>query len=50
VLNWRGKALTLLLDVGHNPHAAEYLAQRLANRGLPGKRLTVFIRFADKGL
>ena len=26
-LHWQGKSLTLLLDVGHNPHAAEYLAQ-----------------------
>jgi dihydrofolate synthase/folylpolyglutamate synthase len=50
VLNWQGKALTLLLDVGHNPHAAEYLAQRLANRGLPGKRLAVFGLLADKDL
>ena len=23
---WQGKRLNLLLDVGHNPHAAEYLA------------------------
>jgi dihydrofolate synthase/folylpolyglutamate synthase len=49
-LNWQGKSLTLLLDVGHNPHAAEYLAQRLANRGLPGKRLAVFGLLADKDL
>ncbi|MCZ7166988.1 bifunctional tetrahydrofolate synthase/dihydrofolate synthase, partial [Salmonella enterica] len=27
---WAGKRLNLLLDVGHNPHAAKYLAQRLA--------------------
>ncbi|MEA1604379.1 bifunctional tetrahydrofolate synthase/dihydrofolate synthase [Pseudomonas spirodelae] len=50
VLNWQGKSLTLLLDVGHNPHAAEYLAQRLANRPVPGKRLVVFGLLADKDL
>lgn len=50
VLNWQGKSLTLLLDVGHNPHAAEYLAQRLANRPVPGKRLAVFGLLADKDL
>jgi dihydrofolate synthase/folylpolyglutamate synthase len=50
MLNWRGKSLTLLLDVGHNPHAAEYLARRLSNRMLPGKRLAVFGLLADKDL
>ncbi|SFI72818.1 dihydrofolate synthase / folylpolyglutamate synthase [Pseudomonas guineae] len=50
VLNWRGKALTLLLDVGHNPHASEYLALRLAKQALPGKRLAVFGLLADKDL
>jgi dihydrofolate synthase/folylpolyglutamate synthase len=49
-VNWRGKALTLLLDVGHNPHAAEYLAQRLASQSLTGKRLAVFGLLADKDL
>ena len=49
-VNWQGKSLTLLLDVGHNPHAAEYLAQRLANQRLPGKRLAVFGLLADKDL
>ena len=49
-LQWQGKSLTLLLDVGHNPHAAEYLAQRLAERPLPGKRLAVFGLLADKEL
>lgn len=49
-LNWQGKSLTLLLDVGHNPHAAEYLAQRLANRVIPGKRWAVFGLLADKDL
>ncbi|MGB4075701.1 bifunctional tetrahydrofolate synthase/dihydrofolate synthase [Pseudomonas sp.] len=50
MLNWQGKSLTLLLDVGHNPHAAEYLAQRLASRPLSGKRLAVFGLLADKDL
>lgn len=49
-LNWQGKSLTLLLDVGHNPHAADYLAQRLSARALPGKRLAVFGLLADKDL
>lgn len=49
-LNWRGKPLTLLLDVGHNPHAAEYLARRLADKALVGKRLAVFGLLADKDL
>lgn len=49
-LQWQGKSLTLLLDVGHNPHAAEYLAQRLAARPLAGRRLAVFGLLADKEL
>ncbi|MGG2400021.1 bifunctional tetrahydrofolate synthase/dihydrofolate synthase [Pseudomonas sp. SH1-B] len=49
-LNWRGKTLTLLLDVGHNPHAAEYLAQRLESRPPRGKRWAVFGLLADKDL
>ncbi len=50
VLNWQGKTLTLLLDVGHNPHAAEYLARLLAARPLSGKRYAVFGLLADKDL
>jgi dihydrofolate synthase/folylpolyglutamate synthase len=42
--------LNLLLDVGHNPHAAEYLARRLALRSPVGKRLAVFGLLADKDL
>lgn len=49
-LDWRGKSLTLLLDVGHNPHAADYLAQRLESRPLNGKRWAVFGLLADKDL
>ena len=49
-LDWRGKSLTLLLDVGHNPHAADYLAQRLESRPLAGQRWAVFGLLADKDL
>ncbi len=48
--NWHGKRLNLMLDVGHNPHAAEYLAQRLARRPVAGRRLAVFGLLADKDL
>jgi dihydrofolate synthase/folylpolyglutamate synthase len=49
-LTWQGRAVELLLDVGHNPHAAEYLARRLAARPLKGRRLAVFGLLADKDL
>lgn len=49
-LNWRGKSLTLLLDVGHNPQAAEYLARRLEARPAIGRRWAVFGLLADKDL
>ncbi|MEX6504313.1 bifunctional tetrahydrofolate synthase/dihydrofolate synthase [Pseudomonas zhanjiangensis] len=49
-IQWQGKALTLLLDVGHNPHAAEYLARRLASNCPRGRRLAVFGLLADKDL
>lgn len=49
-LHWQGKTLALLLDVGHNPHAAEYLATRLAARSVKGRRLAVFGLLADKDL
>ena len=48
--SWKGKPLHILLDVGHNPHAAEYLARRLAQRPVAGKRLAVFGLLADKDL
>ena len=48
--DWHGKTLNLLLDVGHNPHAAEYLARRLAQRPVVGRRLAVFGLLADKDL
>jgi dihydrofolate synthase/folylpolyglutamate synthase len=49
-IDWSGKPLTLLLDVGHNPHAADYLARRLADRPVSGVRLAVFGLLADKDL
>ncbi|KRP67637.1 bifunctional tetrahydrofolate synthase/dihydrofolate synthase [Pseudomonas orientalis] len=49
-VEWQGKRLNLLLDVGHNPHAAEYLAQRLKRAPLSGRRLAVFGLLADKDL
>jgi dihydrofolate synthase/folylpolyglutamate synthase len=49
-VDWQGKRLNLLLDVGHNPHAAEYLARRLASQPPAGKRLAVFGLLSDKDL
>ena len=49
-LSWQGKQVELLLDVGHNPHAAQYLARRLAARPPQGRRLAVFGLLADKDL
>ncbi|MFO2465701.1 bifunctional tetrahydrofolate synthase/dihydrofolate synthase [Pseudomonas sp. 15FMM2] len=50
VFECNGKRLNLLLDVGHNPHAAEYLAQRLARMPPVGRRLAVFGLLVDKDL
>jgi dihydrofolate synthase/folylpolyglutamate synthase len=50
VAQFAGKPVELLLDVGHNPHAAEYLARRLAARAPKGRRLAVFGLLADKDL
>lgn len=47
---WQGKRLDLLLDVGHNPHAAQYLARRLAGHVPKGRRLAVFGLLSDKDL
>lgn len=47
---WQGKRINVLLDVGHNPHAALYLAGRLAARAPKGRRLAVFGLLADKEL
>ncbi len=50
VFQWQGKTLNLLLDVGHNPHAAQFLAQRMVQRPIVGKRLAVFGLLSDKDL
>ncbi|MCQ4297550.1 bifunctional tetrahydrofolate synthase/dihydrofolate synthase [Pseudomonas stutzeri] len=49
-VSWRGRKVSLLLDVGHNPHAASYLAQRIEQRPIAGRRLAVFGLLADKDL
>ncbi|MFC0708116.1 bifunctional tetrahydrofolate synthase/dihydrofolate synthase [Azorhizophilus paspali] len=49
-IRWQGRRLSFLLDVGHNPHAAAYLARRLAARPPVGLRLAVFGLLADKDL
>ncbi|CZT27979.1 bifunctional tetrahydrofolate synthase/dihydrofolate synthase [Pseudomonas cerasi] len=50
VVRWHGKSLNLLLDVGHNPHAARFLGQRLARQPVGGKRRAVFGLLGDKDL
>lgn len=45
-----GETLNVLLDVAHNPHAAEYLARRLAMKLVAGVRRAVFGVLADKDL
>ncbi|MCQ4229241.1 bifunctional tetrahydrofolate synthase/dihydrofolate synthase [Pseudomonas stutzeri] len=47
---WNGRRIALLLDVGHNPHAAAFLAQRLEQRPVVGARRAVFGLLADKDL
>ncbi len=47
---WNGRWIALLLDVGHNPHAAAFLAQRLEQRPVVGTRRAVFGLLADKDL
>ncbi|MGE6993990.1 bifunctional tetrahydrofolate synthase/dihydrofolate synthase [Pseudomonas sp. NPDC047961] len=46
----RGVELSVMLDVGHNPHAAVYLAEQLLRESKPGRRLAVFGLLADKDL
>ncbi len=41
-------AVEVVLDVGHNPHAARWLAQRLAQTHAGGRTLAVFAMMADK--
>jgi len=47
-LSWRGQARRLYLDVGHNPHAASFMARSLATSD--AKRVAVFGLLADKDL
>jgi len=46
--SYAGKTCNLLLDVAHNPQAAEYLAGRLQERPVTGRRLAVFGALTDK--
>lgn len=47
-LEWRGRPRQLLLDVGHNPQAATFLAGHLADQ--PARCQAVFGLLADKDL
>nr|WP_240724573.1 bifunctional tetrahydrofolate synthase/dihydrofolate synthase [Halomonas borealis] len=44
-MQWRGQ---WCLDVGHNPHAASYLAERLAARPCAGRTIALLGMLADK--
>ncbi|MDR5867006.1 bifunctional tetrahydrofolate synthase/dihydrofolate synthase [Halomonas koreensis] len=44
-MQWRGR---WCLDVGHNPHAAAYLAARLADRPCEGRTVALLGMLADK--
>ena len=48
-IDWQGQRRRLLLDVGHNPHAAAFLAESLAQQG-QRPRVAVFGLLADKDL
>jgi len=43
-----GKSPTVILDVTHNPHAAEALAHNLRQNQIDGKTIAVFAMLADK--
>jgi len=47
-ISWHGQPRRLLLDVGHNPHAATFLGERLRER--PLDRHAVFGLLVDKDL
>ncbi len=49
-VTWEGRRLSVVLDVGHNPHAAAYLAQQLQLQPKQGRRIAVFGLLADKDL
>ncbi|WP_192036724.1 bifunctional tetrahydrofolate synthase/dihydrofolate synthase [Halomonas sp. YLGW01] len=44
-MQWRGN---WCLDVGHNPHAAAYLAERLSRRYCTGRRIALLGMLGDK--
>ncbi|MGQ7249917.1 bifunctional tetrahydrofolate synthase/dihydrofolate synthase [Halomonas sp. V046] len=44
-MQWRGQ---WCLDVGHNPHAASYLARRLGARRCPGRTIALLGMLEDK--
>ncbi|MBB3103544.1 bifunctional tetrahydrofolate synthase/dihydrofolate synthase [Azomonas macrocytogenes] len=50
LVRYHDKDICLLLDVGHNPHAAAYLACRLVEKPPAGIRRAVFGLLADKDL
>jgi dihydrofolate synthase/folylpolyglutamate synthase len=43
-------AVEVILDVGHNPHAARWLSQRLLQTRAHGRTLAVFAMMADKDI
>jgi dihydrofolate synthase/folylpolyglutamate synthase len=45
-----GRAPDIVLDVGHNPQAAQALAQWLAGAGAPRRTVAVFSALADKDI
>lgn len=47
-LQYREQPRTLILDVAHNPQAADYFAHWLSQRPLAGQRYAVFGALADK--
>lgn len=47
---YKGKEVHFLLDVGHNPHAANFLADFLQQYPIQGNRYSVFGLLADKDL
>jgi len=47
-LPYKNQQRTIILDVAHNPHAAEYLAGWLESRSIAGQRYAVFGALADK--
>lgn len=50
IIDIKDHKVHLMLDVGHNPHAANFLAQYLVEHPIKGKRYAVFSLLADKDL